>query len=185
MDDELEEYLIQPNTLYCTFEYEGPYRLIYSKIGYQWPERGPYPEHSDFTEAIATISSTNNLIVSILKPLKSVAAKLSDSESMPYDLPHDEGSEAYQAFRVPQDFFERWRGFNVIEPLKVPTPVSPLVPQLYGYYVPDIDPTELDSESTESESPLLRYHRRYFSPILLLEDCGQKLDPEKLTLDDQ
>ena len=47
MDD---EYLIQPNTLYCTFEYKGPYRLIYSKIGYQWPERGSYREHSDFTE---------------------------------------------------------------------------------------------------------------------------------------
>jgi hypothetical protein len=80
----------------------------------------------------------------------------------------------YQAF--PRHFFEHWSGFNVIKPIKEPTPVGPLMPQFYGYYVPDtIDPAESDSES-ESQ---------YLSAILLLEECGRELDPEKLTLDDQ
>ena len=160
---------IQSRTHYSTLEYEGPYRLIYSKIGYQCLERGPYCEH------IATSPKGIHPLTAKVR----VAAKL----SIPYDPHLEKEAEVYQAF--PRNFFEHWSGFNVIEPLKVPTPVGPLVPQFYGYYVPDIDPAELKSESPESETPWPQYLRQYFSPILLLEDCGRKLDPEKLTLDDQ
>ena len=174
MDDDEDgetEYLIhhRASTLYSTLEYEGPYRLIYSKIGYQCLERGPYCEH------IATSPKGIHPLTAKVR----VAAKL----SMPYDPHLNAEAEVYQAF--PRNFFEHWSGFNVVKPLKVPTPVGPLVPQFYGYYVADIDPAEFDSESPESESQFHRYYRPYFSPILLLEDCGRKLDPEKLTLDDQ
>ena len=167
MDDEdgETEYLLQPSTLYSTLEYEGPYRLIYSKIGYQCLERGPYCEH---------ISTSPKGIHPLTAKVR-VAAKL----SIPNDVHLGNEAEAYQAF--PRDFFEHWSGFNVVKPLKVPTPVGPLVPQFYGYYVPDIESAKSDSES---ESPLTWLHQ-YLSPILLLEDCGQKLDPEELTLDDQ
>ena len=167
MDDEdgETEYLLQSSTLNSTLEYEGPYRLIYSKIGYQCLERGPYCEH------IATSPKGIHPLTAKVR----VAAKL----SFPNDLHLGKEAEVYQAF--PRNFFERWSGFNLIKNLKVPTPVGPIAPQFYGYYVPDIiDPAESDSESEPKSSD-----REYLSPILLLEHCGRKLDPEKLTLDDQ
>lgn len=166
-EDGVAEFLIQPSTLYSSLEYEGPYRLIYSKIGYQCLERGPYCEH---------IANSSKGIHPLTAKVR-VAAKL----SKPYDSHLQEEAEVYQAF--PRHFFEHWSGFNVIKPLNVPTPVGPLVPQFYGYYIPDIDPAEL--EATPESGSFLYGHLRYLSPILLLEDCGQKLEPEKLTLDDQ
>jgi hypothetical protein len=158
------EYLVEPSTLHLALEYDGPFRLIHSKIGYQCLERGPYCEH------IAT--SRQGIHPSTAKV--KVAAKL----SVQHDLHIGREAEAYQAF--PRHFFEHWSGFNLIKPLKEPTPVGPLVPQFYGYYVPDIDPDHSDSdESLRSEMC------EYLSPILLLEDCGKQLEPRKLTLDDQ
>lgn len=69
----------------------------------------------------------------------------------------------YQAF--PDHFFEHWSGFNMLESLKGPVPVCPVVPQYYGYYVPD--------EGNET----------YLSPVLLLEDCGKPVDFSTLTKD--
>lgn len=153
------EYLHQHNTrtrpLHSTVEYEGPYRLIYSNIGYQCLERGPYCEH------IATSPKGIHPLTAKVR----VAAKL----SIPNDLHLGREAEAYQAF--PRDFFEHWSGFQLVKPLKVPTPVGPLVPQFYGYYVPDLE-TLVDPA-------------RYLSPILLIEDCGHQIAPEKLTEDDK
>jgi hypothetical protein len=165
-DDGETECLLQHSTqpLDSTLEYEGPYRLIYSTIGYQCLERGPYCEH------IATSPKGIHPLTAKVR----VAAKL----SLPYDYHLGREAEAYQAF--PRSFFEHMSGFQVIKPLKVPTPVGPLVPQFYGYYVPDIQ--------VDDSSPALTrisYDSQYLSPILLLEDCGQKIAPEKLTLDDQ
>lgn len=67
----------------------------------------------------------------------------------------------YQNF--PDHFFEHWNGFNIIRPLKTPQPIPPLVPQFYGYYVP---------ESSQEKA--------YCSPILLLEGCGKPADPDTL-----
>jgi hypothetical protein len=157
------EYLLEPSTLHITLEYDGPYRLIHSKIGYQCLERGPYCEH------IATSPKGIHPLTAKVK----VAAKL----SLQYDHHLSKEAEAYQAF--PRHFFEHWSGFNIIKPIKEPTPVGPLVPQFYGYYVPDINP---DSDGSRSGSPEIP---QYLSPILLLEDCGRQLDPEELTVDDQ
>jgi hypothetical protein len=151
------EYLFEPSTLRYALEYNGPFRLIHSKIGYQCLERGPYCEH---------IATSRHGIHPLTAKVK-VAAKL----SVEHDLHLGKEAEAYQAF--PRHFFEHWSGFNIIKPLKEPTPVGPLVPQFYGYYVPDKNSKQSDSAS------------EYLSPILLLEDCGKQLEPRKLTLDDQ
>ena len=162
------EYLIEPNTLEISLEYQGPFRLIHSKIGYQCLERGPYCEH------IATSQKGIHPLTAKVK----VAAKL----SIQHDHHLGKEAEVYQAF--PRHFFEHWSGFNVIKPLKDPTPVGPLVPQFYGYYVPDIDcgSEQSDSDDSRSGSPEIR---QYLSPILLIEDCGKQLKPGKLTLDDK
>ena len=149
------EYILPHSTqrpLDSTLEYEGPYCLIYSTIGYQCLERGPYCEH---------ITTSPKGIHPLTAKVR-VAAKL----SLPYDDHLGREAETYQAF--PRDFFEHWSGFQVFKPLKVPTPVGPLVPQFYGYYVPDIQVD--DSPETVPLIMTTRdYYSRYLSAILLLE----------------
>ncbi|KAH8114375.1 hypothetical protein DFH11DRAFT_210542 [Phellopilus nigrolimitatus] len=75
---------------------------------------------------------------------------------------------AYQEF--PRHMFEHWNGYNVLQPLKDPTPVGAVVPQFYGFYVPDEE-----NEAVKAG--------RYMSPILLLEHCGVQVDTQRLTMD--
>lgn len=160
------EYLIEDCTLHHVLEYDGPYRLIHSKIGYQCLERAPYCEH---------IAKSSKGIHPLTAKVK-VAAKLSIEHDN--HLAHE--AETYQAF--PRHFFQHWSGFNIIKPIKEPTPVGPLVPQFYGYYVPDRDPEQSDSDDGWSETS---ENSRYLSSILLLEDCGKPIVPDSLTIDDQ
>lgn len=100
----------------------------------------------------------------------SVCAKL----SIPDD--HNEAHEAhlrheadnYMSF--PQDLYEHWNGYNVLQPIHDPTPVGAVVPQFYGYYVPD-----------PSNQPMKE--DKFMSAILLLEHCGIQIDPAKLSID--
>ncbi|KAF8799148.1 hypothetical protein BYT27DRAFT_7121604 [Phlegmacium glaucopus] len=165
------QYLLEDGTHHLVLEYEGPYRVIHSTIGYQCLERGPYCEH----------------IATSMKGIHPLTAKVKVAAKISIQGDHHLGREAemYQAF--PRHFFEHWSGFNLVKPLKEPTPVCPLVPQFYGHYVPDKDPEESGSESasdSNSQSSLPQ-RRRYLSPILLLENCGSQLDSNLLTLDDQ
>ena len=114
----------------------------------------------------------------------SVIAKLSlpNDEDMDYyydeDDKHDtihehlrhlrREAENYQNF--PSPLFEHWNGYNVIHPMHDPTPVGAVVPQFYGFYVPD------KSEVKEGQ---------YMSPLLLLEHCGVQVDPTNLPIDDR
>ncbi|KAH7885016.1 hypothetical protein F5I97DRAFT_1811584, partial [Phlebopus sp. FC_14] len=90
-----------------------------------------------------------------------VAAKLS--------LEHDQhlAREASNYVKFPAHFFQHWNGYNVVPPLHNPTPVGAVVPQFYGYYVPETTPSE------------------YRSPILLIEHCGEPVEPKKLCEDDR
>ncbi|KAG6335968.1 hypothetical protein ID866_3121 [Astraeus odoratus] len=94
-----------------------------------------------------------------------VAAKL----SFPYDTHLDQEARNYQSF--PDHFFQHWSGYNIVRPLHNPVPVRAIVPQFYGYYVPD----ENNSKDVKS----------YLSPILLLEHCGTRLNTETLTMDER
>ena len=63
---------------------------------------------------------------------------------------------------------EDWCGFN---------PAGPVVPKFYGYYVPvemEDGKEVLRDDEKDYESP---------SPILLMEECGKPVKPEKFTAD--
>lgn len=59
--------------------------------------------------------------------------------------------------------------FNLTPPLHDPVPVGALVPQFYGYYKPE----------TPGKG------KKYLSPILLLEDCGEQVNVDALGIDDR
>ncbi|KAF8133336.1 hypothetical protein EV363DRAFT_1325980 [Boletus edulis] len=77
----------------------------------------------------------------------------------------------YQNF--PEHLFHHYNGYTIISQLKAVVPVHAVVPQFYGYYTPK---TEEGGNSGEPS---------YLSPILLLEHCGEPIEPEKLTIEDQ
>ncbi|KAJ7074285.1 hypothetical protein C8F01DRAFT_930483, partial [Mycena amicta] len=73
-------------------------------------------------------------------------------------------AEVYQAF--PAHLSQHWSGYNIVRPSREPVPVGAVVPQYYGYYLP-ANPQE----------------EQYLSPIMLVEDCGQQVEPKELTAD--
>ncbi|KAL5483372.1 hypothetical protein ACEPAI_8603 [Sanghuangporus weigelae] len=81
-------------------------------------------------------------------------------------------SEAENYQRFPSHLFEHWNGYNVLQPMHDPTPVGAVVPQFYGFYVPDKDSDPIRNGE-------------YMSPILLLEHCGVQVDPTELSMDDR
>ncbi|KAI0046803.1 hypothetical protein FA95DRAFT_1519847 [Auriscalpium vulgare] len=116
----------------------------------------------------------------------SVAAKL----SLEGDAHLAREARNYQAF--PRHMFEHWSGYNVLPPLHNPTPVGAVVPQFFGYYVPE----DGDGESSSSEEETSggapdadvkekRKLKGYLSPIMLLENCGRPIDPRSLNADDR
>ncbi|KDR77176.1 hypothetical protein GALMADRAFT_155822 [Galerina marginata CBS 339.88] len=151
-------YQLRPDTQHLEAVYKGPFRAIETTVGYQNIERKPYKY----------CSHSSNPAVHPLTAKTLVAAKL----SIQHDKHLEREAENYQTF--PRDFFEHYTGYNIVKPLTYPTPVSALVPQFYGYYVLD----ESDTRNAKGKS-------RYLSPIMLIEECGQAIVPEELTLDDQ
>jgi hypothetical protein len=94
-----------------------------------------------------------------------VVAKL----SLEYDPHLAREASNYQKF--PDHFFHHYSGYTVIKQLHTIVPVNAIVPQFYGYYVPRKDPGH--------------WQPSYLSPILLLEHCGNPIDPEELSDEDQ
>ncbi|KAF9522841.1 hypothetical protein CPB83DRAFT_776443 [Crepidotus variabilis] len=168
--------------------YTGPYRVIHSRCQYQSLERSQYCEHLE------------DLVHPLTTKVR-VAAKLS--------IEHDQHlvNEAnnYQAF--PKHFFQHWSGFNVINPIHDPTPVGPLVPQFYGYYVPEEreekeakhqaedrnDSMDDDAEEGENDADDEKDNaddedddpKPYLSPLLLMEHCGKPINTLRLSIDDK
>lgn len=84
-------------------------------------------------------------------------------------------AKIYNAF--PRHLSEDWCGFNLVTPCKHPVPVGPVVPKFYGFYVPvkmEDGKEVLRNDEKDFESP---------SPILLMEECGNPVKPEKFTAD--
>ncbi|KIY50098.1 hypothetical protein FISHEDRAFT_18878, partial [Fistulina hepatica ATCC 64428] len=71
--------------------------------------------------------------------------------------------------------FEDWSGYALFQPLTDPVPVAPLVPQYYGYYVPN----DADQDMKGGNKDMFR------SPILLLENCGKAINVAPLGIDDR
>ena len=132
------------------FGYSGPVRRI--KINVQWQRADNYCSHVLRHMHIDDAIFPHPPIARV-----SLIAKLSTGDS-------HLGNEAnYEEF--PQHFFEHWNGYNLVEPLHKPIPVNAIVPQYYGYYVPETDDCQ--------------------SPILLMENCGQQICVEDLSMDDK
>lgn len=100
----------------------------------------------------------------------SVTAKLTipDDDYEAHSQHLENEAKVYQSF--PIHMFEHWNGYNVIAPIREPVPVGAVVPQFYGFYVPD-----------EDNEPIK--NGKFMSPILLLEHCGVSVNPEDLTMD--
>ena len=77
-------------------------------------------------------------------------------------------ARVYQEF--PRHLYEHWTGYNVVPPIMDPVPVGAVVPQFFGYYVPDIE------NGPKKEG-------KFMSPILLLEHCGVQIDLKKCSLE--
>ncbi|KAG8214876.1 hypothetical protein J3R82DRAFT_10046 [Butyriboletus roseoflavus] len=80
--------------------------------------------------------------------------------------------EASNYQRFPERFFHHYNGYTIMAQLHTIVPVHAVVPQFYGYYTPE------DGATQQTEEP-------YLSPILLLEHCGEPIEPEKLSIEDQ
>jgi hypothetical protein len=128
-----------------------------------------------------------------------VAAKLA--------MPHAEArrllaNEARVYARMPRHLQETWSGFNIIcEELEHPFPLGPVAPKFYGWYEPEDVPEEqgkkeseperegeADSVSEEEgdEEPVPKVVRRPKpSGILLLEECGEPIEPDTFTFNDR
>ncbi|KAL0576599.1 hypothetical protein V5O48_005392 [Marasmius crinis-equi] len=95
--------------------------------------------------------------------------------SRPGDDHLSEEGVNYQKF--PQSFSEHWGGYTIVHPIPDPVPCGALVPAFYGYYVRDEKANAQDGDGEEA--------KEYFSPLLLLEDCGVPINPNEMSQDDR
>jgi hypothetical protein len=111
----------------------------------------------------------------------SVAAKLcryGEDESL------DQEANMYAGFE--KHFAEEWSGFNIVPGVTRPVRAKAVVPKFYGYYVAEEQNDEKESEG-DGDAQKTKWRRNHCcepnSPILLLEDCGTRLEPKALTQD--
>ncbi|RPD60675.1 hypothetical protein L227DRAFT_547709 [Lentinus tigrinus ALCF2SS1-6] len=109
-----------------------------------------------------------------------VAAKLAYRRCTAHRLLRHE-ADVYNAF--PKDTQEEYCGFNVVPPChRYPVPVGAIVPKFFGFYVAEGESSRPHSEHAIcSEDGPCRVD--WMSPILLMEECGQPVEPEKFTAD--
>ena len=77
----------------------------------------------------------------------------------------------HQSF--PRHLFQHYNGYNIVPPLQNPVPVGAVLPQFYGYYIP------------EDKASMFEDEGRYSSPVLLIENCGDDIWPRSLDRDDR
>jgi hypothetical protein len=138
------------------FDYSGPVRSI--KTNVQWQSTDNYCSHVLRRMHIDEQPKADAICPHPPIARVSLIAKLSTGDS-------HLGNEAKNYEEFPQHFFEHWNGYNVVKPLHKPVPVNAIVPQYYGYYVPETDDRK--------------------SPILLMENCGQEIRVQDLSMDDK
>ena len=138
------------------YNYDGPIIFLKPDVHWQNPERAPYCSHLQPPYQVPLTTKVN------------VAAKLS------FWRDKHLANEAHSYQHFPSHFFEHYNGYNISpEQFKDPFPVGAIVPQFYGYYVPDA------IEDPSNNSP------PYLSPILLIEHCGVPIQPLSLSIDER
>lgn len=138
-------------------EYSGP--PIYATTTAKWQnsDLGPFCEH---------LGKHGGKALAIPPTAKvSVVAKL----SLLGDPHLQREAVTYQTF--PSHLSEHWSGYNLIRPMNEPAPLRAVVPQFYGYYT--------------SDDVKLSDNRTWLSPILLMENCGEPVNPNRLPIDER
>ncbi|KIK58010.1 hypothetical protein GYMLUDRAFT_98259 [Collybiopsis luxurians FD-317 M1] len=143
------------------FEYTGSMSTVYI-------DTVPWYDPGSTTPAPCLHLMQNSISGPLPRPVPptapvSVIAKL----SLAGDDHLEKEAVNYQRFGA--QFSQHWTGYTLTQPLLNPTPMGAITPIFYGYY---------SKEGAEESS-------RYFSPILLLEDCGTPINPYKLDFDDR
>ncbi|KAF5326691.1 hypothetical protein D9619_005068 [Psilocybe cf. subviscida] len=154
--------------LHKVLSYEGPLVMLKSTIEYS---HEPCHKHRpDATSPPATAEVR-------------VVAKFSKED----DLHLAREAQNYQRF--PRYLFEHWSGLIKVPGLRNPVPAGPVVPQFYGYYVPEgeevdaHDDKQASSDDDRRGKPI-RFTAPFLSPILLVENCGKPIEPEDYGYDD-
>lgn len=175
---------IEPPSRTVTRKYVGPVRVIDTGVKYQDPEDGPLCEHLELIRRQPETLTANVEVV----------AKLSHKG----DTHLDREAKNYQKF--PAHFFKHFTGYNIVHPFHEPVPLGALVPQFYGYYVPDdsVPARICDRDVKGSGMPgkegaktwrATELEYEYRSPILLIEDCGEPICPlmpgDELSIDEK
>lgn len=94
-------------------------------------------------------------------------------------------NEAYMYSRFPRHLQQEYCGYELVRPIWHPVPVGPVVPKFYGYYVP------VDEHGKATDRLWSAFSDREdgdvlgLSAILLLEECGQPVDPETFSADER
>ncbi|KAI0672167.1 hypothetical protein C8Q78DRAFT_1077726 [Trametes maxima] len=116
-----------------------------------------------------------------------VAAKLAFPHCTAHTLLHNE-ARVYSQF--PRHLQEEYCGFNIVSPCYYPVPVGPVVPKFYGFYLPVKEDGSIDAGAGGPDGA--RHSHCYedepcgapwLSPILLMEECGKPVEPERFTVD--
>ncbi|KDQ58457.1 hypothetical protein JAAARDRAFT_193028 [Jaapia argillacea MUCL 33604] len=107
-----------------------------------------------------------------------IAAKIPFRGDSPRALLDNE-AKIYNQF--PKHMMEDWCGYNLVTPSMYPTPVCPVVPKFYGYWVPAEEDEDSDVRRGKRKAEP-KVERR---PILLMEQCGVPITPETLTKDEK
>lgn len=131
----------------------GPLRRIRTTVKWQDPSQEPTCSHIERTPSPQSTPPTVKV---------RVVAKL----SVKGDVHLRREARNYQCF--PQHFFEHWSGLNLLEEMINPVPLGPLVPQFYGYYIPEDEDLGF-----------------YSSPIMLVEDVGTELAIQTLSMEER
>lgn len=169
-------YPIDPRKTTCRVEINGPVRPIRTTVGWQDPSN-PTCEH---------------LLAHLPTP---PTAKFRVMAKLSLEGDYHLWSEArnYQTFD--QHMFEHWSGLNKL-PEENLCSVGALVPQFYGYYVPQLKDDEKEGHvtrncsiqgdnQTEGGEEMPKVIRGYLSPILLIEDCGESVSFRQLSVHEQ
>ncbi|KAI0649765.1 hypothetical protein C8Q79DRAFT_901234 [Trametes meyenii] len=109
-----------------------------------------------------------------------VAAKLSYARCTAHNLLRNE-ARVYNSF--PKNIQEEYCGYNIVPQCRFPVPAAPIVPKFFGYYLPvDGRGNVLDNhhdKCSEREPCSVSWP----SPILLMEECGNPVEPSQFTLE--
>ncbi|KAI0357717.1 hypothetical protein OH77DRAFT_1398151 [Trametes cingulata] len=109
-----------------------------------------------------------------------VAAKLAYARCTAHNLLRNE-ARVYNSF--PKNVQQEYCGYNIVPQCRFPVPATAIVPKFFGYYLPvDERGNVLDNhhDKCSEEEPC---EVAWPSPILLMEECGEPVEPSKFTID--